>query len=82
MAAYEILIADDHPLFRSALQQALTLGLEPEVRLVEAASIAELEGHLAEKSDWAWPCSTSICPVPTAFPVWYCCVGSTRRSLW
>ena len=52
MAAYEILIADDHPLFRSALQQALTLGLGPEVRLVEAASIAELEGHLAAKSDW------------------------------
>ncbi|MCQ4051590.1 DNA-binding response regulator, partial [Klebsiella pneumoniae] len=23
MAAYEIIIADDHPLFRSALQQAL-----------------------------------------------------------
>ncbi|WP_417701273.1 response regulator transcription factor ErdR [Pseudomonas sp.] len=52
MAAYEILIADDHPLFRSALQQALTLGLGPEVRLVEAASIAELEAHLAAKSDW------------------------------
>lgn len=52
MAAYEILIADDHPLFRSALQQALTLGLGPEVRLVEAASIAELEGLLASKNDW------------------------------
>lgn len=52
MAAYEILIADDHPLFRSALQQALTLGLGPEVRLVEAASIAELEGCLAGKNDW------------------------------
>lgn len=52
MAAYEILIADDHPLFRSALQQALTLGLGPEVRLVEAASIAELEGCLASKGDW------------------------------
>ena len=52
MAAYEILIADDHPLFRSALHQALTLGLGPEVRLVEAASIAELEGRLAEKGDW------------------------------
>ena len=52
MAAFEILIADDHPLFRSALQQALTLGLGPDVRLVEAASIAELEGHLAAKSDW------------------------------
>lgn len=52
MAAYEILIADDHPLFRSALQQALTLGLGPDVRLVEAASIAELEACLADKSDW------------------------------
>ena len=52
MAVYEILIADDHPLFRSALQQALTLGLGPEVNLVEAASIAELETCLAQKSDW------------------------------
>ena len=52
MAAYEILIADDHPLFRSALQQALTLGLGPQVRLVEAASIAELEACLADKRDW------------------------------
>lgn len=52
MAAYEILIADDHPLFRSALQQALTLGLGSEVRLVEAASIAELEVCLGEKGDW------------------------------
>jgi len=52
MAAYEILIADDHPLFRSALQQALTLGLGPSVRLVEVASIAEIETRLAEKADW------------------------------
>lgn len=52
MAAYEILIADDHPLFRSALQQALTLGLGSGVRLVEASSIAELEARLAEKGDW------------------------------
>ena len=52
MVAYEILIADDHPLFRSALQQALTLGLGAGVSLVEVASIAELEGRLAEKTDW------------------------------
>ncbi|MDO8697060.1 MAG: response regulator transcription factor ErdR [Pseudomonas sp.] len=52
MAAYEILIVDDHPLFRSALQQALSLGLGPDVRLVEAASIAELEACLAQKTDW------------------------------
>jgi DNA-binding NarL/FixJ family response regulator len=52
VAAYEILIVDDHPLFRSALQQALSLGLGPDVRLVEAASIAELETCLASKTDW------------------------------
>ncbi len=52
MLSYEILIADDHPLFRSALQQALTLGLGPVVRLVEADSIAALEARLEEKSDW------------------------------
>jgi len=52
MAAYEILIADDHPLFRSALQQALTLGLGDGVRLSEAASIAGLEAQLTRTSDW------------------------------
>ncbi len=49
---YEILIADDHPLFRSALYQALSLGLGPDVRLVEAESIADLEARLTEKGDW------------------------------
>ena len=48
MATYEILIADDHPLFRSALHQALTLGLGPQVRLVEVASIAELETQVQQ----------------------------------
>jgi len=52
MAAYEIIIADDHPLFRSALQQALTMGLGENVRLVEAASIAELESLLNQGADW------------------------------
>lgn len=52
MATYDILIADDHPLFRGALRQALALGLGNDARWVEAASIAELETHLGEKSDW------------------------------
>ncbi len=52
MAAYDILIADDHPLFRSALQQALTVTLGDSVRLVEAESIAQLESRLAENSGW------------------------------
>ncbi|MDH0747568.1 response regulator transcription factor [Pseudomonas sp. GD03842] len=49
---YEILIADDHPLFRGALRQALSLGLGPDVRLAEAESIADLEDRLTQKSDW------------------------------
>ncbi len=52
MAAYEILIADDHPLFRSALQQALSMGLGADAHLVEVASVAELEVRLNEKRDW------------------------------
>lgn len=52
MAMYEILIADDHPLFRSALQQALTLDLGDQVHLSEADSIAALEARLAERNDW------------------------------
>ncbi|WP_162873746.1 response regulator, partial [Pseudomonas viridiflava] len=49
---YDILIADDHPLFRSALRQALSIGLGPDARLVEAESIAQLESHLEQKTDW------------------------------
>lgn len=52
MASYQILIADDHPLFRSALQQALALGLGAEAQLAEAASIADLEARLNERQDW------------------------------
>ena len=70
MAAYEIIIADDHPLFRSALQQALTMGLGENVRLVEAASIAELEGFLNQGADWDLVLLDLNMPGPMAFPVW------------
>ncbi|NLC01385.1 MAG: response regulator transcription factor [Pseudomonas formosensis] len=49
---YEILIADDHPLFRSALFQALNTGLNGDIRLTEAGSIAELQSLLEQRSDW------------------------------
>jgi len=52
MASYDILIADDHPLFRSALRQALVLGLGDAARLAEAESIAELESRLAGEASW------------------------------
>ncbi|NLY57231.1 MAG: response regulator transcription factor [Gammaproteobacteria bacterium] len=49
---YEILIADDHPLFRSALFQALNAGLTAEIRLTEAGSIAELQSLLEQRQAW------------------------------
>ncbi|WP_150302540.1 response regulator [Pseudomonas saliphila] len=49
---YDILIADDHPLFRSALRQALSSGLEATVQLTEAGSIVELQSLLETRRDW------------------------------
>ena len=82
MATYEILIADDHPLFRSALHQAVTLGLGPNVRLVEVASIAELEARLTEKSDWDLVLLDLNMPGASVSRGWCCCAGSTRKSPW
>lgn len=49
---YEILIADDHPLFRSALLQALSAGLPGALKLTEAGTIAELQSLLEQRSNW------------------------------
>lgn len=49
---YDILIADDHPLFRSALRQALRDGLGETISLSEVGSIDELQQRLAERADW------------------------------
>ncbi|MBL4611503.1 response regulator transcription factor [Halopseudomonas sp.] len=49
---YEILIADDHPLFRSALRQALVSAAEAQVQLTEVGSISELQVCLDERADW------------------------------
>ncbi|TVP91996.1 MAG: DNA-binding response regulator [Pseudomonadaceae bacterium] len=50
--SYDILIADDHPLFRSALRQALSQGLGATVNLTEVGSIAELQNSLDQRTDW------------------------------
>lgn len=47
MPAY-VLIADDHPLFRAALRQAV-LGTLPDADIVEAASMQELEAAAADE---------------------------------
>ncbi|WP_373185253.1 response regulator [Halopseudomonas sp.] len=49
---YEILIADDHPLFRSALRQALEAAAELQVLLTEVGTIIELQSSLDAQGDW------------------------------
>lgn len=50
--SYDILIADDHPLFRSALRQALFAGLGDTISLNEVGSIEGLQAQLATRSHW------------------------------
>ena len=49
---YDILIADDHPLFRSALRQALVSAADADLNLTEVGSIAELQTCLDQRADW------------------------------
>lgn len=51
-ASFTILIADDHPLFRSALQQVLSQ-LYPDAELCEAANVGELQQQADSHSDAA-----------------------------
>ncbi len=50
MAAYRIIIVDDHPLFRGALRQALSTSFEKS-EIIEAGSLDELTRKLAETTD-------------------------------
>ncbi len=49
---YDILIADDHPLFRSALRQALLAAADARVQLTEVGTISELQVILDARADW------------------------------
>src|SRR5690554_587374 len=48
--ASKIIIADDHPLFRTAMQQAV-LQLLPKVQIVQAESLPELQQVVEQHSD-------------------------------
>jgi DNA-binding NarL/FixJ family response regulator len=48
--AHRIIIVDDHPLFRGALTQALHSAIR-DARFDQAASLADLEALIAERSD-------------------------------
>jgi DNA-binding NarL/FixJ family response regulator len=50
MAAYSIVIVDDHPLFRGALNQALSAAFES-VKILEAGSLDELTAKLASEPE-------------------------------
>ncbi|MEL7048464.1 MAG: response regulator transcription factor [Pseudomonadota bacterium] len=50
MALTRLTIVDDHPLFRGALNQALSASLD-EAEITEASSLDELNALLAEKKD-------------------------------
>lgn len=50
MAAHRLVIVDDHPLFRGALQQALSAALA-DASIAEAGSLDELNGVLAADSN-------------------------------
>lgn len=49
---YDILIADDHPLFRSALRQALSNAVDASMVLTEVGSITELQALLDQRNSW------------------------------
>ncbi|GGC86000.1 response regulator transcription factor [Halopseudomonas salina] len=49
---YDILIADDHPLFRSALRQALVSAADAQLQLTEVGSISELQASLETRDSW------------------------------
>lgn len=48
--SYRIVIADDHPLFRGALREAVS-GLPVQLQIVEAGSFAEMSDLIAQDSD-------------------------------
>ena len=49
MAVYRITIVDDHPLFRGALNQALSASMDADFQ--EAGSLDELNEQLSQKKD-------------------------------
>ncbi|MEC8104069.1 MAG: DNA-binding response regulator, partial [Pseudomonadota bacterium] len=48
--AHKIIVADDHPLFRTALQQAVSQ-IAPDAEIVQAESLPELQTVVEQHSD-------------------------------
>jgi len=59
-----LIIADDHPLFRSALKDVIRQ-VYPEGVLEEASDFAELQNRIVATRMRIWSFWTCICPEPT-----------------
>lgn len=77
MATYEILIADDHPLFRCCTRRLRWSWAWMYAWLKQHA---ELETQLTDKTDWDLLLDLNM---PGAYgSAWYCCAGNIRRFRW
>ena len=76
----EFLIADDHPLVRGALRQAVA-GAVPDAVISECGDMDELSAALGKgQGDATSSCSTSPCPACAAFPA-SCTCGRSIPTL-
>ena len=64
---HQVLIADDHPLMRSALAQAVAQAF-PGVEVLEAARYEQIRAVLdAPPPTWcSWTCTCPACPASSA----------------
>ena len=65
--SHHLLIADDHPLFRGALREAVN-GLFDRVEIAEAGTFEEVTELLERGGESIWFCSICACPACAAFP--------------
>ena len=72
-----ILTADDHPLVRGALREAVA-GIVEGADVLEAGTFEEVTGHLGRGSDVDLVLSTSPCPGRRVFRASCTCAHSTR----
>ena len=70
--AKKIIIADDHPLFRTAMQQAVRQ-LVPDVVIEQAESLPELQRQVEQHKDADLVLLDLQMPVRTVTPGWYFC---------
>ena len=79
--AQKIIIADDHPLFRAALKQAVAQAV-PGVATVEADSLAAVQEAVDQNPDADLVLLDIHMPGTNGFSGWFFCVVRIRESLW